>query len=141
MINKQGFSLIELMVVIAVLGIITAIAFPSYTQYVVDGNRADVKAEMLRITERFQAYKTINKNYTGLTLASANATANYPSTGTPKYTLALSNVAATTYTLTATPLTSSTQKGDGMVCLNEEGQKFWSKGATACSFTAISSWD
>lgn len=45
---QQGFTLIELMIVVAVVGILSAIAYPSYTEYVQRGHRADARAGLLQ---------------------------------------------------------------------------------------------
>lgn len=142
--NKyKGFTLIELMIVVAIIGILAAIAYPSYTQYKIRTNRADVQTEMMRLAQRLQSYYVINHNYTGATLTGVGGSANYPMSGSANYTLSL-NPAAQTYTLTATPIGGQT--GDGHVVLDSQGQKCWTKGSdknsgTACVPSATTNWD
>ena len=49
---KQGFTLIELMIVVAIIAILAAIAYPSYQQYKIKVNRAEAQSEMMFIAER-----------------------------------------------------------------------------------------
>ncbi|EOV8572392.1 pilus assembly protein PilE, partial [Acinetobacter baumannii] len=65
-------------------------------------------------------------------------TKDYPASN-PIYTIALVTNSQT-WTLTATPISTSSQAGDGIICLNDQGQKFWAKGATVCALSASSSW-
>ena len=60
---KKGFTLIEMMIVVAILGIISAIALPSYTEYVRKGKRADAKVELLRIAQLQESYFVQNLSY------------------------------------------------------------------------------
>lgn len=140
-VRQKGFTLLELMIVVAIIAVLSAIAYPSYTRYVVNSNRADVQAEMMRLSARLQSYVSINRTYRGATLANIGGTTNYPDQSTAKYSIALAVDADNRgYTLTATPITNGTQSGDGVVCLNQEGQKYWSKGATACVLSKTSTW-
>ncbi len=64
---NRGFTLIEIMIVIAIIGIIITIAAPSYTEYLKKGRRAEVVSllsEQAQILERFY---TKNNVYTGIT--------------------------------------------------------------------------
>ena len=59
----KGFTLIEMMIVVAILGIISAIAVPSYTEYIRKGKRADAKVELLRIAQLQESYFVQNLSY------------------------------------------------------------------------------
>lgn len=98
----KGFTLIELMIVVAVIGILAAIAYPNYTDYVKRGKAAEATSTLADLRNRMEQYFQDNKTYvdTGGAVAPCTATA-----GTTKYfTYACTTQTATTYTLTATPV-------------------------------------
>lgn len=136
--KKAGFTLIELMIVVAIIAILAAIAYPSYTQYKVRTNRVDVQSEIMQIAQRLQSYYVINHNYSNAKLDNGALTKNYPSSGAA-YTLTLVP-AGQTWTLTATPKTGTVQDGNGALVINSLGQKCWTKGST-CTPSATSNWD
>jgi len=59
----QGFTLIELMIVVAVVGILSAIAYPSYTEYVRRGHRADARAGLLQVQQWLERAATATGTY------------------------------------------------------------------------------
>ncbi|AZN67973.1 type IV pilin protein [Acinetobacter haemolyticus] len=151
MVRQQqlGFTLIELMIVVAIIAILAAIAYPSYQEYVKRTHRLDTQAEMMEIAARLQRYKVVNFRFlrvdgvTPITLADINQ-ANIIPSGMPRYGLVLSNVTANTWTLTATPVAA--QIGDGHLVLNHQGERCWTKGSdknagSACVPSTTSNWD
>ena len=141
-LKQSGFTLIELMIVIAIIAIIAAIALPNYTNYKKRANRTDVQTEMVNIAQRLESLKLVNMRYPATaTISSLYGGTTYPRTGTALFTLAFSTLNESTWVMTATPITGTPQDGDGIICLNDQGQKFWQKGATTCALTATSKWD
>ena len=134
-----GFTLIELMIVVAIIAVLAAIAYPSYTQYKIRTNRADVQSEMMNIAQRLQSYYVINHNYTSATLDNGTTSKDYPISN-PVYRVTLVP-SGQTYTLTAEPISGTVQVGNGSVILNSNGWKCWTKTTTACTPSATSNWD
>ncbi|MEL4299477.1 type IV pilin protein [Acinetobacter ursingii] len=146
MFKQQGFTLIEVMIVVVVIGILAVIVYPSYTQYKIRTNRADMQVEMMNIAQKLESRKLANNSYlnsdsTKNTIGSIYGSTTSPQQGTALYTLAFSTLTSTAWTLTATPMNSTPQTGNGIICLNDQGQKYWAKGATACALSATSNWD
>lgn len=62
--TQSGFTLIELMIVIAIVGILAAIAIPNYTEYVRKSRRSDAKSSILEVTQRLERFYTEKARYT-----------------------------------------------------------------------------
>ena len=147
---KQGFTLIELMIVVAIIGILAAIAYPSYAAYKIRTDRTDTQAEMIEIARTLANFRMANNNYAGRTVLNVYGAATIPRTQ-PLYDITLTDVDGTaltvptakvrTWLLIATPRTGTSQAGNGVLCLNDQGQKFWAKAATNCALTPNSNWD
>ena len=99
---SRGFTLIELMIVVAIVGILAAIAYPSYQNYVREARRAAGQATMMEIQLDAEKFRANNTTYPTDTLdALTDDFYDYEITGT-----------ATTYTITADALAGTTQAGD-----------------------------
>ena len=101
----RGFSLIELMIVVAIVAILVAIAYPNYTDSVRRSNRSDGRAALMQAAQNLERYFTENNTYLGATIAEDPDTDIWATdTSTEGYfTLDFSVVpTATTYTLRAT---------------------------------------
>lgn len=141
MVKQKGLGIIELMVAVVIVAILAAIAYPSYKNYRIKTNRADVQTELMRIASELQKIRVVTHSYKNATLAQAKASAIYPQHAAA-YSIRLRvDANHLGYVLDATPVAGSLQQGDGIVCLNHEGQKYWAKAAVTCSLSATSSWN
>jgi type IV pilus assembly protein PilE len=61
--NSRGFTLIEVMIVVAIIGVLASIAIPSYQQYVMRGNRAEAKNALLALAQRLEQNYTLSGSY------------------------------------------------------------------------------
>ena len=92
--TKNGFTLVEILVVIALVAILVALALPSYRQYVRQANRAEAHQLLLNWANNQELWRATHPTY-----ASA---ANLPAPTHDKYTFSISGVSATGFVLTAT---------------------------------------
>lgn len=99
--KAKGFTLIELMIVVAIVGILAAIAYPSYTEYVRRTHRTEIAGILMEQSQILERYFTKKGYYTDAPAPSSNAW----------YTVAVVPT-ATDFILTATPIATSMMKGD-----------------------------
>lgn len=125
-----GFTLIEMMVVVAIVAILASIALPSYTSYVARARRADARTQLLQVAQFMQRFYTANDTYIQDRASNLVATQipnvlkQSPGDATVAiYTLNISVVETTSFTLQMVPVPGGVMAGDncGTFTLNSVG--------------------
>lgn len=121
--NKSlGFTLLEIMAAVVIIGILAAMAYPVYVQHGVKANRTEAKTALMDLAARMERYYMQNHSYEGATIEKVGIA---PRTLHGHYELQIAKITATTFTIQAVP--EGTQaKGDaacGSLTLNQLNQK------------------
>lgn len=130
MVNDRGFTLIELMIVVAIVGILAAIGYPNYQQSVQKSRRADCEGALVGFANAMERHFTTRSSYKGAGPAGndTGAPAIYASQcpidgGTPSYNLTIQAATATTYTLQAAPINAQASDSCGTLTLTQANVK------------------
>ncbi|MCK5727743.1 MAG: type IV pilin protein [Methylococcales bacterium] len=133
--KQNGFTLIELIIVVAIIGILSAIAYPSYQEHIKTSRRVDATAALMGLMNAMERHFTETSSY-------QKAAKNNADTGKPAifsetspldgktayYDLTIHKATRTTYTLRATPISTSAQKNNGFLEINHTQSKgSWDK--------------
>lgn len=131
---QQGFSLIELMISVAIIGVIASIAYPSYQGFMVNTNRGAAQADLMSLAAAMERHKAASFSYTAAAVSAAD-------TGKPavfhqhspsaepyakrKYDLYISESSGSAFLIEAKPVTGTPQAGDGNVAYYSDGRRAW----------------
>lgn len=145
--RSHGFTLIELLIVVTIIGILAAIAVPSYSNYVVKASRETAQSELLSLAGLQEKIYLNSNGYTASVpnaYNGTNATANglgrtSGQTTDGKYDLSISGVAQS-YTLIAKPVTGKKQEGNGCVTIQENGRREWHENNDDCDSATPKIW-
>lgn len=128
--RQAGVTLIELMIALAVIGILAAIAYPSYQDHVRRGNRAEAKGILLETAQFMERNYTTNGCYHRTDSNCANATVTTtvpfnqspkPGAGTARYNISFQAIASQSFTLQAVPTGTMTGDACGTLTLSNTG--------------------
>jgi type IV pilus assembly protein PilE len=130
--KQRGFNLIELMIVVAVIGILAGIGYPMYTDYVLRGQVAEAHATMADARVRLEQFFQDNRTYDGAPVCNAQAP-------TPKYFTFACVTGPTTYTVTLTGVATGNAK-DFEFTVNQAGQRVTTKAKSGWGSTPKNCW-
>lgn len=126
--KSQGFTLIELMIAVAIIGILAAIAMPSYQQHIIRASREAAQTELLQMAGLQEKIYLNSSVYTVAAITAAyngSSAGGLGSTGKSvdgKYTYGCA-CNAQDFAITATPKAGTTQASDGNLVINSVGQR------------------
>jgi type IV pilus assembly protein PilE len=121
-VKQDGFTLIELMITVAIVAILSAIAYPSYNNAMMKNRRATAQAYLSDVAQKQQQYLMDNRAY-ATTATALNVP--QPSDVTSFYTLSITVGTSTvpTFTATAAPIAGKSQASDGELSISQNGTK------------------
>ena len=140
---QQGFTLIELMVTVAIIGIIAMIAIPSYSSYILRSNRSAAESFILGVANKEEQYILDARQYAGVAALPGDTTglttlsiATVPPEVSRNYNITIGGVTITppAYTVTATPIGSQLIRDTlcGTVSINQAGVKTATGALSSC---------
>lgn len=135
--KQKGFTLIELMVVVAIVGILAAVAYPSYTDYITRSRRTDAKSALMATAQAMERFYTEKMTYNAATLGTSAPTTDIGLTTSPDsfYTIAFDSDPTDATACSATDTTSPSGTAFRL-CATPTGSQ---AGDTACGTFSLSS--
>lgn len=125
MTSMRGFTLIELMITVAIVGILAAIAYPSYQNYILRSHRSEGMALLSEAAARMERYYAQNSTYKTASLKGLGLTGDDKATSLDSsnkyYSLSLGTPTATTYNLSVVPKNAQDKDTCGTLTLDSTG--------------------
>ena len=153
---SRGFTLIELMIVVVIMGILAAFAYPNYTRYIVESRRSDAQIALTQLAAQEEKFfsqcntyiaGSVGTPYTGGSVVLCTGLGSYPTTSPEGYyTLtvtpgtAVGNTIATTFVAIAAPVGGTTQATDGAFAISNTGVRQWDKNNNTTFEVSESTW-
>jgi type IV pilus assembly protein PilE len=140
--SHLGFTLIEVMVTVAIVGILAAIALPAYKEQIARGKRADVQTVLMEDAGYMQRYYAAQNSFNGTPAPSLPASQAPKAAVAANYTIAVAVPASAPVTFTLTATRAGSMVGDkcGNFTYDNLGQKGLAAGTAAAGQTAAACW-
>lgn len=116
---KQGFSLLEILIALAIVAILATLIYPSYTHYLLKVRRKHAEIMLLNIAARIEVYNSTNNKHNSITLSKLKI--NPKEETHYRFSIQSSNLHQ--YQVSATPIGSQTKDHCGKLTVNETGQR------------------
>jgi type IV pilus assembly protein PilE len=120
--KSRGFTLLEILVVVAIIGILASIAYPMYGAHLVKGNRGAAQSHLLELAQAQTQYMVDTRTYADSVAALSTST---PATVSEYYTIRIEVQEGTpsSYVISATPIPGKRQANDGTLSIDSTGKK------------------
>lgn len=133
-VKAKGFTLIELMVVVAIAGILVAFGYPAYQGVIKESYRKTAQSDLMAFAAAMERHHTGSFTYKGA--ASAGADTGSPevftswspaseASGNKRYNLSIESASGVDYVIKATPVSGKSQASDGTIWYYSDGRKAW----------------
>ncbi len=146
--SQSGFTLIEMMIVVVILGVLLAVGLPSYQDSVRRSSRADAQATLMDLAQAMERRYQLNYNYDGAADGGGAPLpevfpSQAPLEGQAMYNLTIIDVTADPpfFRVRATPIAGTRQEGDGFVQLDSLGVRGWDRDNDGAISAAERTWE
>ncbi|PPT74717.1 pilus assembly protein PilE [Xanthomonas arboricola pv. populi] len=122
--SAQGFTLIELMIVVAVIAILAAVAYPSYQEQVRKARRGQAKADLVEYAQLAERFRTVNNTYVGYTLPAGWSPREASALTVAHYTVSFaSDSTRSTFVIQAVPRAGQVKDKCGTMTIDQAARK------------------
>ncbi|MGP5010523.1 type IV pilin protein [Psychrobacter glacincola] len=122
LMHQRGFTLIEVMIVVAIIGVLAAITYPNYQRYVIKSKRTDMMSEMHNVAAEVQSRKLAQGSYSNDLITGLGG--DYPKQGPALYAITFTpNPLTSEWSIIATPKANTQMANDGTLSLNYQSNK------------------
>ncbi|MFW6092454.1 MAG: type IV pilin protein [Pseudomonadota bacterium] len=123
--RSGGFTLVELMIAVAILAIVAAVAMPLYNQYSQRTYRSEAQADLMACAQGLERYAAQNFSYAGADTSFPDGICDPESEDQGRYDITVNIPNDNEFTLTASPVSGGVMEGTGDLTYNHAGERTW----------------